>query len=81
MTQISEDCFFNIEQILSKVNAQKLSLFDATLLIKSGQNFISLNEVAVMMTSLASSPQRCNSDMKLNFSASQSVINCQLSKQ
>ena len=81
MTQISEDCFFNIEQILSKMNAQKLSLFDATLLIKSGQNFISLNEVAVMMTSLASSPQRCNSDMKLNFSASQSVINCQLSKQ
>ena len=78
MTQISEDCFFNIEQILSKMNAQKLSLFDATLLIKSGQNFISLNEVAVMMTSLASSPQRCNSDMKLNFSASQSVINCQL---
>ena len=53
MTQISEDCFFNIEQILSKMNAQKLSLFDATLLIKSGQNFISLNEVAVMMTSLA----------------------------
>ena len=81
MTQISEDCFFNIEQILSKMNAQKLSLFDATLLIKSGQSFISLNEVAVMMTSLASSPQRCNSDMELNFSASQSVINCQLSKQ
>ena len=81
MTQISEDCFFNIEQILSKMNAQKLSLFDATLLIKSGQNFISLNEVAVMMTSLASSPQRCNSDMELSFSASQSVINCQLSKQ
>ena len=81
MTQISEDCFFNIEQILSKMNAQKLSLFDATLLRKSGQNFISLNEVAVMMTSLASSPQRCNSDMELNFSASQSVINCQLSKQ
>ena len=81
MTQISEDCFFNIEQILSKMNAQKLSLFDATLLIKSGQNFISLNEVAVMMTSLASSPQRCNSDMELNFYATQSVINCQLSKQ
>ena len=53
MTKIPEDCFFNIEQILSKLNAQKLSLFDVTPLIKSGQNFISWNEVAVMMTSLA----------------------------
>ena len=37
MAQTSEDCFFNIEQILCKMNAQKLSLFAATLAINSEQ--------------------------------------------
>ena len=38
MAQTSEDCFFNIEQILCKImNADKLSLFAATLSITSEQ--------------------------------------------
>ena len=37
MAQTSEDCFFNIEQILCKMSAQKLSLFAATLAITSEQ--------------------------------------------
>ena len=38
MAETSEDCFFfNIEQILRKINADKLSLFAATLSITSEQ--------------------------------------------
>ena len=39
MAQTSEDFFFffNIDQLLLKMNAQKLSLFTATLLIDSEQ--------------------------------------------
>ena len=37
MAQTSKDCFFNIEQILCKMSAQKLSLFAATLAINSEQ--------------------------------------------
>ena len=37
MAQTSEDCFFNIEKILCKMNADKLSLFAATLSVTSEQ--------------------------------------------
>ena len=37
MAQTSEDCFFNIEQMLCKMNTEKLSLFAATLSINSEQ--------------------------------------------
>ena len=37
MAQTSEDCFFNIEQILCKMSAQKLSSFVTTLAINSEQ--------------------------------------------
>ena len=35
MAQTSEDSFFNIEQILCKMNTEKLSLFPATLSVNS----------------------------------------------
>ena len=37
MAKASEDCFFNIEQILCKMNTEKWSLFAATLPINSEQ--------------------------------------------